>query len=334
MKVLQKLRCIVAVGLTAAVLCGCQGSKPLSFGTGNIGGNYYTYGNAYAQCITGDNEKLTVNVKATAGSAANLRLIQQGFLDIAVTQSDTLMEAYNGEGTFSGNACEGVRALAGLYIEECQIVVRADSEIYAVSDLYKKRVSVGEEESGVVRNAEQLMAVNGISPDMVQEQHLSFSDSAAALENGAIDAFFVTAGAPTTAVSELSREMEIRVLSLDDTTIERITKQYQGYTVCTIPADTYAGQTEEIRTVGVKAVLVAGNKLPDKTAKQLVETLFTHSEELRYATSVSALDKTFAVSDIPVPFHKGAAEWYSENGIDVETNANGTVGNHLNAVQD
>lgn len=72
------------IAVAAAVLClsaltSCRNEGTVSFGTGNIGGNYYTYGNAFAQLVSSDNEKINLNIKETAGSAANLRLIQQGF---------------------------------------------------------------------------------------------------------------------------------------------------------------------------------------------------------------------------------------------------------------
>lgn len=326
--------CVLLSAVCALALCSCKSSDKLAFGTGGIGGNYYAYGSAYAQLIGADNEKMSVEVKTTAGSAANLRLIQQGFLDIAVVQSDMLTDAYSGEGTFSEMPCRSVRALAGLYTEECQLIVKADSDIYTVSDLFGKCVSVGEEDSGVVKNAEVIMELNGITNGSVKKVNLSFSDSAAALENGTIDAFFVTAGLPTTAVTELSKETAIRLISLDEKTIARMTGDNSVYTACTIPANTYAGQTEDVRTVGVKAVLVASGRLSDDTAEQLVHTLFDHSAQLHYSTSASGFDADFVSSGISVPFHSGAARFYEDQGITVNTNADKAEIDRPSAAQD
>ena len=223
MKNIKKLMCILLSAVCALLMCSCRSTDKLAFGTGGIGGNYYAYGSAYAQLIGAENEKLSVEVKATAGSAANLRLIQQGFLDIAVVQSDMLTEAYNGENSFAEMPCRSIRALAALYTEECQLIVRADSDIYTVSDLYGKTVSVGEEESGTLKDAELIMQLGGLVNGSVKKENLSFSDSAAALENGTIDAFFVTAGLPTTAVTELAKETAIRIVSLDEKIIDRMT---------------------------------------------------------------------------------------------------------------
>ena len=326
--------CILLSAVCALMLCSCKSADKLAFGTGGIGGNYYAYGSAYAQLIEADNEKTAVDVKTTAGSAANLRLIRQGFLDIAVVQGDMLTDAYEGNGDFAEMPCRNVRALAGLYTEECQLIVRADSDIYTVSDLFGKSVSVGEEDSGVVKNAELIMELNGITNGSVKKVNLSFSDSAAALENGTIDAFFVTAGLPTTAVTELAKETAIRLVSLDEKTIARMTGENSDYTACTIPANTYAGQTEDVRTVGVKAILVASGRVSDETAEQLVRILFDHSSELHYSTSASEFSAEFASSGISTPFHSGIKRFYEEQGITVNTNADKAEIDRPSAAQD
>lgn len=322
MKLRKRIFTLFTSILLVFTLAACGNNNEYSFGTGNIGGNYYSYGNALAGII--ENDGNVINVKTTQGSAANLRLLQNGFLDMAIVQSDVLLDACNGTGAFEGKACSGVRAIAGLYTEECQIVVNADSEIYDVEDLYNKKVSVGEEESGVMKNAEQILLANGLNFNRVNVVNLSFADSAQSLKKGEIDAFFCTAGAPTTSILELSKEMNIRIISLNDRTIEQLINEYPCYTRCVIPKGTYQGQDEDVTTLGVKAVLVVTDKVTDEFVKYITETLFTHSSELMYATPAGELTSEFATSAIPAPFHKGAALWYEENNITVNTNADGT----------
>lgn len=324
MKIIKSIFTAILTAVCLTAMCSCGHSGRLAFGTGNVGGSYYSYAGIFSQLVSSDNENITFDIKNTEGSAANIRLLQKGFLDAAIAQSDMLAEAYSGSGVFEDSPCRGVRAIAALYTEECQIVVKADSGIESVSDLYGKRVSVGEKESGVKKNAEEILFVNGLSYDVIDEEFLSFSDSAAALEDGSIDAFFCTAGAPTGAVYELARNTDISILSLDDRTVERMLKEYSGYTECTIPAGTYCGQEEDVRTVGVKAVLVTNKKLSKDTASQLLNTLISHGSELRYATVAGEINAEYAAADIPIPFHDGAKKWYEEHGVDVSQTADGS----------
>ena len=308
----------LAIGMALLLACaGCGKSGDLRFGTGGTGGNYYVYGNALAQILEQENG-LSVDVKATAGSAANLRLLKDDFLQLAIVQSDTLMDAQKGTGAFQGEACTNVSALAGLYTEACQIIVAADSDIASVADLYGKRVSVGEQDSGVMRNAEQILLSAGLNTELIKTEYLSFADAAAALKAGKLDAFFCTASAPTTAVAELARQMDVRILSLDESAMESMLKMYQNYVSYTIPAGTYEGQGTDVETLGVKAVLVARNDLSATTAQEILTALFDHADQLQYSTGADVMpDLQFATEQIPVSFHPGAQQYYAAQGIEL-----------------
>lgn len=183
MKKWKSIAMLLSAALCLALCAGCGSSgTELRLGSGGTGGNYYAYASALGQLVEQQMEGVSVDVKATAGSAANLRLLQDGFLQAGIAQSDTLLDAANGEGVFDSAPLSGYSAVAGLFMEECQLVVAADSDIYSVSDLYGKRVSLGEEDSGVVRNAEQILLSGSLTPELVQASYLSFADSAAALK--------------------------------------------------------------------------------------------------------------------------------------------------------
>ncbi|MBQ7624225.1 MAG: TAXI family TRAP transporter solute-binding subunit [Clostridia bacterium] len=327
----------LALALTMLICCftACGGEKALRFGTGGVGGTYYAYGNALAQMISEENADMTFSVKTTAGSAANLRLLREGFLQLAVVQSDMLACAAEGEGIFVDNGpYKGYAAIAGLYTEACQIDVSSESDIKSVYDLAGKRVSIGERESGVLKNAEEILLSYGISLKMIEPFYLSFADSSTALEKGEIDAFFCTAGAPTNAISELSKRASVRLLPVDSFIQNNMMKTYSGYTRCTIPAGTYGGQTENVETVGVKAVLVATAALKEDDAAYITKYLLENGEKLRYAVGAAqALDLDYAVEDVPCGFHKGAAEYYAAQGVTVKV-ALDTSGKRVSSAQD
>jgi len=294
-------------GLLLSCLSGCSGTTDeLRFGTGGTGGTYYAFGSALAPQLQNDTGS-TVEVKVTTGSEANLRLLQTGMVDLAIVQSDALQYASKEDGT-------GCSAVAGLYTEACQIVVTKASGITSVAELAGKRVSIGELESGVTRNAEQILMASGLTPDMLQVSRLSFSDSAAAMERGEIDAFFCTAGAPTNAVAELAGKLDIQLLSIDQRSVDQLTSLYPWYAPCTVPAGTYQGQGEDVTTLGVQAVLVAGNDLDAAVVKRITATLYQNGGAL----PGGGLDPAGGILSVPIPFHPGAAEYYQEQGITVE----------------
>lgn len=88
-----------------------------------------------------------------------------------------------------------------------------------------------------------------------------------------IDCQFCTAGVQTTVLEELTRQCEIRFLNVDGEGAGRLLSAYPAYETYVIPADTYSGQAEEVSTVGVKALLLASDKLSAKTVKQITGLL-------------------------------------------------------------
>ena len=189
-----------------------------------------------------------------------------------------------------------------------------------LDDLLGKTISIGAEESGTERNANQILQAQGISGDMVKTVNLDYTEAAAKLADGEIDAFFCTAGTQTTVIGELAKECGIRLLSIDVKCRNRLKAAYPFYSEYTIPAGTYTGQTEEVKTLSVQAVLLAGDSLSENTVKELTELLFLHGKDIRYAASIELKeDEQSAIGGITIPFHKGAAAYYAECGIEVPT---------------
>lgn len=311
---------LLAAGLLAAlVLTGCRAEKPvqrLRMGVAGEGGVYYELGQAYAARAE---DVGSIQVKTTAGSAANLRLLSGDYLQLAIAQADLVQEAYQHTGIFRDEEeGSGFGAVAALYTEACQVVVRADSGIESVEQLQGRTVSIGAEDSGTEQNALQILAAYGLNEKLVSTVNLNYEDAAAQLKAGKIDGLFITAGAPSPVLTQLAEECELRWLNVDGTAAQRLTAAYSAYSAVTLPADTYPGQTEEVRTVGVKAVLLAADRLSAKQVQQLTGLLFARQEELEQELGIRLDREADAVEGVGIPFHPGAAAYYKEKGLTVE----------------
>ena len=318
---MKKILCVL-MSCLLFVMAGCSGhSKNLKFGAADIGGVYYSFASTFTQLADKEIDGYTFETKTTAGSVANLRLISDGYIDLAIVQADLLSDAYNATGAFTDKKYQkGYKAVASLYTEACQIVVPADSDIQSMDDLEGKKVCIGEEESGTEQNALQILNAYGLNERLVDTVNLNYTDAAKKLKSGDIDAFFCTAGVQTTVINELSKQCKIRLVSLDQKGVSRLKKSYKFYTEYTIPAGTYVNQTKEIKTVGVKAVLLASDKLSEDTVKDITQILFKNQQQIQYALPVDiSLDETTAVDGITIPFHDGAAAYYKQHGITVNT---------------
>lgn len=316
---MKKILALLLVMMTV-LLCSCSsGGETIRFGTAGTGGIYNEAANSIKSIADADGS-LKIETKTTAGSAANVRLLSQNYLDAAIVQSDIAYDALNGENNFEkSGTLEGYSAVAGLFTEACHIVVREDSDIKSIDDLLGKTVSIGEEESGSELNAKQILSAYGLNAKMVKEKNLNYAEAATQLKNGDIDAAFFTLGLNATVVEELSKQCKIRLIGIDDATAKKLKNTY-SYVDCTIPKDTYNGQSDEVGTVAVKAVLIVNDRLLDEQVKKLTQLVFDNAQELQLTVSADVdITTEKAVDGVKIPFHKGAAEYYAEKGITVKT---------------
>ena len=201
--------------------------------------------------------------------------------------------------------------------------MRKDSGIKSLDDLQGKTVSIGEAESGTERNASQILQVSGLASPITETVNLTYIEAAEKLKTGEIDAMFYTGGVQTNVIAELADSCEIALVPVDAKTVDKLKLAYSSYETCEIPANTYNGQTEQVATVGVKALLLASEKMSDETAEKLTRQLFAHATEIEYATSLKEIaDVNAAVDGVQIPFHPGAKAYYASQGITVDAQEN------------
>ena len=308
-------------------LCACgqsaapaKDSKNLTMGTGGEAGTYYAFGGVLGSYI-GQNTDVSVNVVSTKGSADNITgMVTGGIYDLATVQSDVMTYAFNGTNSFAETgALNGFRVLAGLYAETVQIVT-CNPDIKSVADLAGRSICVGDVGSGTFFNTVDILAAYDMTIDDVTAIYQSFGDSVESIRNGKIDAAVLTAGAPTTAVTDLASTNTVYLVSIDDAHMAKLLSDCPWYASYTIPAGTYKGFDEDAVTVTVKATLICRADLDDDVAYTIVSTIFNNTDAITAAHAKGAeLSLDFATDGIAVPFAKGAAKYFAENGITVAT---------------
>ena len=148
--------------------------------------------------------------------------------------------------------------------------------------------------------------------------NLDYIDAANELKDGDIDAFFCTAGTQTSVIEELAKECDIKLIGIDDKCRDRLKSVYGFYTDYTILAGTYNGQKEDVKTLGVRAVLLARDDMDKDTVEELTGLLFEHAQDIQYSIALTfQLDESEAVKNVTIPFHDGAKAYYQKKGIDI-----------------
>lgn len=292
--------------------CSSSGSATnLSMATGGTGGTYYPLGGQMANIIN-NHTSYKATAQVSNASAENMQLLNKGDVQLAFTQTDIASYATSGTMMFD-TKLEKIRGIGTLYPETVQIVTIAGNGINSIEDLRGKRVSVGAPGSGTYANAEQILGIHGITMNDIQPQHLSFDESTDGLQDGTIDAAFITAGTPTAAVEGLSATKQVNILSIADDKAQELIAQYPYYAVNIIPAGTY-GLPSDVKTVAVMAMLTANADLNEDVVYEVTKAIFEHTDQIGHAKGAYIKAET-ALDGMGIELHPGAAKYFKEKGI-------------------
>lgn len=298
------------------LLIGCGGGEKkqfLNIATGGTAGTYYPIGGAIAEILNKNIPNINASAESTGATVANINMLKEGSVDLAIVQNDIVFYAVNGTEMFEGKKVDNLQGIISLYPETCQFVTLESSGIKSLSDLKGKRVAVGAAGSGVEANVRQILAIHGVSFDDIDAQYLSFAEGANALKDGNVDVACLTAGYPTASVQDISSQHKIRLLPVSSAKADELVQKYPFYTKTTIPAGTYAGFNEDIEAVSVMAMLVATDKLGEDLGGKVTESIFKNTERLQAAHTVGKfITKENATKGMSIPMNKGAENYFKK----------------------
>ena len=284
-------------------------------GTGGNTGTYYAFTTAACQLLGTDT--YSFEVLSTGGSQTNIEGIEDGDYQMAIVQNDVMNYAYEGSNGFNGQITS-FSAIGCVYPEVCQVIATKASGIKTVADLKGKNVAVGDVGSGVYYNATQILAAAGIDIDKdINKTAASFGDSATQLKDGSIDAAFITAGTPTTAITELATSTEVVAVDLGEDVIAKLMADYPFYAKYEMTEKDYDFIAEPVNTVAIMATFVVTNDMSEEQAYQITKDLWEKQADIAVAHAKGKeMSTDIAASAIGnVPLHPGAEKYYKEAGI-------------------
>jgi TRAP transporter TAXI family solute receptor len=314
--------------LVIGLLAGCGGGdkKPaapaapaadkkvfVNIATGGTAGVYYPLGGAMAEIFNKNIPGMNASAQSTGASVANINLIKDGKVEVALVQNDIAYYAANGTEMFKDKKVEAIQGIASLYNETIQIVTIEGKGIKTVADLKGKRIAVGALGSGTEANARQIMEIFGITYADIKPQYLSFGEAANGLKDGNIDVAFVTAGAPTAAIQDIAAQHKVALVSIPADKAEALIKKYPFYAKQTVKGKTYPTVTEDVQTVAVKAMLVTSSKVDADLVYKMTKALYTNLDRIKAAHALGAnIQKATALEGMGIKVHAGADKFFKE----------------------
>ncbi len=300
----------------------------IRIGTGGLTGVYYPIGKIIAQGLTGGElvegkDRSGENgvpgyigvAQNSAGSIENIQKVAAGEIEAGFVQADVAAWASHAEHVFTGkDNVQSIRAIASLYPEKFQIVVRRDANVRTVKDLRGKRISIDEIGSGTLVAMRIVLEAHGMTENDLLPVYLKPVFTQDKIISGDLQGFVMMGGAPMAAVSQLSN-IGIILVPILPKVAARIEARYPYLVPGRIPADIYEG-VPEISTIQVHALFVVNDTMDDALAYQITAALWSQRTisllETGHPQGKSITRKT-ALAGISIPLHPGAERYYQKN---------------------
>lgn len=336
---MRKYMSLVLVFLLAlGVLAGCGGQSggggggaqkaykagdkvDLIMATGGTGGTYYPLGGSMAKVWKDNIPGVNVTVQSTAASVANVRLLGKSEIELALIQNDVAAYGYNAQEAFAEKQEKytNYQAVASLYPEVVQIVVRADSNIKGIADLKGKKVVVGAPGSGTELASKQIFGAYGLSykdKKDLEPLFIPFAEGATAFKDKNADALVLVTAVPAAALADVQTATAIRLLPVDGNEGAKVKKDYPFYVDYTAKAGTYKGLDQDVTTVAVLAILVARSDMHTDLIYALTKNIFEKQADIAAGhAKAKEFDLKKAAAGLPIPLHPGAQKYYKEKGV-------------------
>jgi uncharacterized protein len=301
-------------------------------GTAATGGSFFEIGAVLASAISSPVEGaacsgngecgvpgLVAVAEATQGSVENLKLVNSGQLDSGFAQADLAAMAYAGSGPFADEGpMHRLRAIASLFPEALQIVVRVDSPIRSVADLEGKVVAVGDQGSGTAAIARVLFGVAGLADGDVERKFIKPAQAAEEMKAGQIDALILAGSYPVPAIEELAAAMPIRLVPVTGAVAARLQEKFPFYGGSAVPAGTYRNVDTDVPTVGFFALWVVRDDADEGLVHDITRAAWSDDAKRLFA-GLDPIGRQItlanALKGMSLPLHPGAARFYREKGI-------------------
>ena len=288
----------------------------LTFGAATVGGFWYVLGGAFGDEIGNviPGSKTTV---VEGGSISNIQGIESGVFQMGFSNGQTVPEALNAIGDAFPNKAENIRSVAALYPNVFQIVVKENSDIQTVEDLKGKRVSPGIKGYSGELLFQDILKIKGLSyDDLSKVEYTGTADGAMLLSDGHIDALVGMLDVPNSSISELATTAGVRLIPIDEDTLNQLQAANDGYKKFVVPGGTYTGVDEDKLFVAGYTMLLANKDMSEDHVYTITKAIFDNQKKWADLNKqMSDLSPQYSIDNLAGPLHPGAEKFYKEAGV-------------------
>lgn len=312
---------IGALVLLLVIFVGCgqnQEVQYINIPTASTTGTLYPFGNAIANLWNDNVNGIRANAQASNGGIDNLNLLEKGEANISMAVTSNVYQSYKGLEAFEGRANDKIRIIMGLYYNPNQVIVSESSGINSLEDVKGHRFAPGSPGSTTEYEASIHLKYSGLNyPDDINAQYVNFTEAIDLVRNKQVEGAWIMAGAPTSAVTQMLKTTDTKLLEIPKNLVDEMKIDYPWYSNYTLKAGTYEELTEDMNTSAIKMVMFTSSDMDDDLIYELTKIFWENIEELKkthnFLKEVTIEGSVTDIADLPL--HEGALRYYKEIGI-------------------
>jgi TRAP transporter TAXI family solute receptor len=311
------------VGLLALLVPGCAlvvDLPDVTIGTGSPSGTYYPLGGSICRLsnLEAPREGRGCVAAPSAGPVANIESLRDGRTDIGIVQSDVLADAVAGQGPFARRGPDaGLRVLFTGHAEAFTLIARREVGIRSAAELRGMRINMGSPGSGEQLSMARILAALGVSrKDFASVRELSLAEQHRALCANELDAIVYSVGHPSGLIEDVIRMCRGVLVEVSGAPIDAMLVHHPEYERTVIRGGTYRDNSADVKTLGVRAVIVTTMQLPEAVGYAITKAVFDNVDDFRRLHPLFTMLSVDDMADINgrAPLHPGAARYYRERG--------------------
>jgi uncharacterized protein len=293
---------------TAAVAAACSiRTEPgghLRLAAGDPGGLYLAFAEILAKQLHTRYPDITVDVLPTEGTVENLARLRSGDVDLGLALADVAERDRAG-----GSVGSAPQAVARVYENYLQVIVRESAVAKRLSDLQGMRVSIGAARSGGAATSDVLFEAAGLR-GRVEMLNYRLRDGLDRLADGSVDALVWSGGVPTPAITDLDDKLPLRILDISQLAVPMSRLAGYPYAVRRVPTGGYV--PPGIRSIGVPDLLLCRQHLAADLVAAVVDVLATDAPRLvpPYVQGLQYLAPPSMIQTGVIPLHWAAVGAY------------------------
>ncbi|NKE66072.1 TAXI family TRAP transporter solute-binding subunit [Ramlibacter sp. RBP-2] len=307
-----KIVLAAAAGLALALPAAAQ---QVTLMTGPQGGSWVPLGGAlkhmWEKAVPG------LQIQQTPGAGiANVRGVDEGKAQIGFANSSTTVDGLAGRAPYPKKVTK-VCQVANLYPQYFQVAALADAKVNSYADLKGKTLVTQPKGNTAEALTAEILKLNGLSYQSLAKANFqaSYTDAVALMKDGHAQVMTLGTTAPASAVMDLASARDMKLVPVDDKTMDALRKENPGYQKLTIKAGTYPKQDKDVPVIGYSTHIVAACDLPEDAVYKMTKAMAENVDAMAAVVKpIGGLTPKAMAADIGIPLHKGAAKFYKEAG--------------------